>query len=190
MSENTLEKNFEIYKNGLIKIIGEESTDLLIESLGGEEKIMRASYATTRNTGLAYEGSFIQNIIRLAKYANAINDLLPEDKRVEKKSINKICLLSQIAKVIFFEENDNNWEVTNRGIVYKYAKLNGALRIGERSLLISMNANIKFDEFEFEAMQILDKKDDNDNFTKYYSSTLSVIIKEAAEIITLINRVE
>ena len=76
MSENTLEKNFEIYKNGLIKIIGEESTDLLIESLGGEEEIMRASYATTRNTGSAYEGSFIQNIIRLAKYAKAINHLL------------------------------------------------------------------------------------------------------------------
>jgi len=188
MSENIIQKNFEIYKNGLIKIFGDNIAISIIEALGGEEKIAKASYSNLENSGSAFEGSFIKNVIRLTKYANAINDILPEDNKVDKASINKVCLLSQIAKVLLFEENDNNWEIVNRGINYKYAALDGALRVGERSTLIAMNAGVKFNEFEFEAMRILDKTGDDDNYTKYFSSSLSTVIRQAAEIITLINK--
>jgi len=188
MSENIIQKNFITYKNGLIKLFGENIATAIIDQLGGEDKIARATYSNLENSGSAYEGAFIRNIIKLTRYANDINNLLPPENQAEKASINKVCLLSQIAKVLLFEENDNNWEIVNRGMNYKYAELDGALRVGERSTLIAMNAGVKFNEFEFEAMRILDKSGDDDNYTKYFSSSLSTVIRQASEIITMINK--
>ena len=89
-----------------------------------------------------------------------------------------------------YEENDNNWEIINRGMPYNFNnELEGALRIGERSTLIAMNAGVKFTEVEFEAMRIIDKDNSEDNYTKYFSSPLSTVIRQASELITLTNRI-
>lgn len=188
MSENIIQKNFLTYKNGLIKLFGDNIASALIDQLGGEDKIARATYSNLENSGSAFEGAFVKNVIKLTRYANSINNILPEEFRANTDSLNKVCLLSQIAKIQLFEENDNNWEIVNRGINYKYAELDGALRVGERSILIAMNAGVKFDAFEFEAMRILDKYGDEDNYTKYFSSPLSTVIRQASEIITMINK--
>lgn len=85
-----------------------------------------------------------------------------------------------------FLPNDNEWEVTKRGMNYKFNDaLDGALRSGERSILIATNAGIKFSEIEFEAMRINDKSVDDD-YSRYYSSPLSVCVRQASEIINLI----
>ena len=73
-------------------------------------------------------------------------------------------------------------------MVYKYNKLNGALRTGERSIMLATNAGITFDEFEFEAMGILDSNTEDDSYKKYFSSSLSTVVRQAAEIITLMNK--
>lgn len=190
MSENTIEKNYKTYKTGLIKILGEDIANAIIEVLGGEEKVADATYANLADTGAAFKGSFIRNIIRLTNYAYKINALLPEEYRANSDSINKVCLLSQIAKVLIYSENPNNWEVVNRGMIYKFNELDGALRIGERSTLIAMNAGVKFNEIEFEAMRILDKASDDDNYTKYYASSLSTVVRQANELVTMVNRKE
>ena len=190
MSENVIEKNYNTYEKGLIKLFGEETAYAIIDALGGKERVAKASYANMADSGSAFEGSFIKNVIKLTRLANDINALLPDEVKAPVDSINKVCMLSQIAKVLLFEENDNTWEITNRGIVYKYAKLDGALRVGERSCLIASNAGIKFTETEYEAMRILDKSVDDDTYSKYFSSSLSTVIRQAAELITLINRAE
>lgn len=188
MSENAIKKNFETYKKGLVKLFGEEITNRLIEAIGGEDALAKATYASLSDTGAAYEGAFIKNIIRLTQYANKINELLPEDIRADVNSVNKVCMLSQIAKVLLYEENDNNWEIANRGMLYKYASLEGALRVGERSTMIASNAGVILNEVEYEAMRILDKDGSDDNFSKYFSSPLSTVVRQASEIITLANR--
>lgn len=126
----------------------------------------------------------------VATYAVKINALLPEDKQVDKDSLVKVILLSQISKVLMFTPNTNDWEVQKRGMVYTFNNLEGALRMGERSLLIAMNAGVKFTAEEFEAMRILDKSSDDDNYAKYYSSMLSTLVKQANEIVMVLNKVE
>ena len=188
MSENIIAKNFAIYRSGLEKLFGVDIADKLIETLGGEDKVANASYAATKDTGAAYAGSFVKNVIKLVNIANKINGILPEEIKVNAESLNKICMLSQISKVLLFEENDNNYEIINRGMVYKYAQLAGALRTGERSTLIASNAGITFTEIEYEAMRAIDNASGNDNYTKYFSSNLSMIIRQAYEIINAVNR--
>ena len=188
MSENIIAKNFAIYRSGLEKLFGVEIADKLIDALGGEDKVANASYAATKDTGAAYAGSFVKNVIKLVNIANKINGILPEEIKVNAESLNKICMLSQISKVLLFEENDNNYEIINRGMVYKYAQLAGALRTGERSTLIASNAGITFTELEYEAMRAIDNASGNDNYTKYFSSNLSMIVRQAYEIINAVNR--
>lgn len=186
----SVEEKFENYKNRLINVFSEEIVENLFKSLGGEEKIMNAVFGNTVETGVAYDGSLVACSLAIENYAKQINEMLPSSKRAAEDSIVKVALLSHIAKAVMFTENDNSWEKTNRGILYKFEDLDGALRCGERSILLAMNAGVRFTEEEFEAMRIMDKSGDNDNYTKYYSSSLSLVIRQANEIITLIKHIK
>ena len=189
LSKEILVSNFSKYKKKLITYVGEQETESIIEELGGDDAVMNATYANMDNTGLAYDGSFTETVIALTVYAIKINGLLPEEKQVSKESIAKVALLSQIGKVLLFKPQTNDWRRKNLGENYSYAELDGAIRVGERSILIAMNSGVKFTEFEFEAMRIMDKQNENaDNYSKYFSGTLSMIIKQANEMIDIINR--
>lgn len=189
MQKDILLKNFDKYYEGIKYTVGEKLADKLVEALGGEEKIMSAPFFNIEDSGVAYEGAFTKNVIRLVKIAYDINDNLPEDIKVDELSINKVCLLSHISKVLLYEVNDNKWEVANRGMNYKFNnELKGALRVGERSTLIAMNVGVKFSELEFEAMRIMDKDVNDDSYSRYYSSPLSLIVRQANEILDCINR--
>ena len=189
LSKEILVSNFSKYKKKLITYVGEQETESIIEELGGDDAVMNATYANMDNTGLAYDGSFTETVIALTVYAIKINGLLPEEKQVSKESIAKVALLSQIGKVLLFKPQTNDWRRKNLGENYTYAELDGAIRVGERSILIAMNSGVKFTEFEFEAMRIMDKQNENaDNYSKYFSGTLSMVIKQANEMIDIINR--
>ena len=189
LSKEILVSNFSKYKKRLITYVGEQEAESIIEELGGDDAVMNATYANMDNTGLAYDGSFTETVIALTVYAIKINDLLPEEKQVSKESIAKVALLSQIGKVLLFKPQTNDWRRKNLGENYSYAELDGAIRVGERSILIAMNSGVKFTEFEFEAMRIMDKQNENaDNYSKYFSGTLSMVIKQANEMIDIINR--
>lgn len=189
LSKEILVSNFSKYKKRLITYVGEQEAESIIEELGGDDAVMNATYANTDSTGLAYDGSFTETVIALTVYAIKINDLLPEEKQVSKESIAKVALLSQIGKVLLFKPQTNDWRRKNLGENYSYAELDGAIRVGERSILIAMNSGVKFTEFEFEAMRIMDKQNENaDNYSKYFSGTLSMVIKQANEMIDIINR--
>lgn len=190
LSEDIILKNYDDFKKRLEAYVGVEETNNLINSLGGDDVVMDASYANLTDSGLAYKGSLIETMLNITKYAVKINQLLPENKQANLNSIVKVGLLHHIAKVLLYEPNDNNWEITNRGMVYKYnSELEGALRVGERSTLLSSNAGIKFSELEYEAMRIMDKTND-DNYAKYYSSSLSIVIKQANEIVNHIYKIK
>ena len=189
MDKDILISNFSKYKKRLVSYVGEEETSKIIEAIGGENTLMNATYANMENSGLAYDGSFCQTIINLTVIALKLNDLLPEAKQVSKESIAKVALLSQIGKVQLFKPQTDEWRKTKLKEFYTYNELDGALRVGERSILIAMNAGVKFDEFEYEAMRIMDKQNENaDNYSKYFSGALSVIIKQANELVDLINK--
>ena len=189
LSQEILVSNFSKYKKRLVAYVGEQEAASIIEELGGEEAVMTATYANTENTGLAYNGSFTETVIALTVYAIEINNLLPQEKQASKESIAKVALLSQIGKVLLYKPQDNDWRKKNLGENYKYADLDGAIRVGERSILIAMNSGVKFTELEFEAMRIMDKQNENtDNYSKYFSGSLSTVIKQANEIIELIHR--
>lgn len=186
LTEETKQKNYLLF----IKKLNEIGVNTSVIEENFKDAIMNASYTHSNDFGLAYDGSLLNNVLRvMTPYAIKINEALPENLRVNKNSLLKVCLLMHISKCITFEKNDNKWEVENRGIVYKYAKLPASLKLGMRSLIFCQDLGIKFDEFEAEAMIVLDR-DANEGQVKYFSSTLATIIKQANELTFLQNRLE
>lgn len=187
MSQDLKVSDYAKYKKALDVYLGSEFADKIIEALGGEETVMNASFATTKDTGLAYEGSFTHAALCITKIATEQNERMPENIKVKKESIVKVGLLSHIAKCVMLTKNTNDWEVKQRGMIYTFKDSPefGALRTGERSILIAMTNGIKFTEQEYEAMRIMDKTDGDDNYSKYFSGPLSMVVRHANEILTL-----
>ena len=196
MQQDIKAKNFTNFKTCLIKLaneaqgVSEESVERLIESLGGEESIMEATFSSKSEDGSAEDGALVKNILKLTKIANAINDILPESVRADKWSLNKVCFLSHLAKAVMFEPNDSTWEINNKCIMYKFVELEGALRVGERSIMLACNAGIQFTPEEFEAMRIFDKSGEEDTMLKFFSSPISVVVRQANELLFVQNRTE
>ena len=179
ISEEIKNKNLQLFFKKLSDV--GVNTDILQQLYG--DKLLNATYAMQLDTNLAYEGSLINTLLRvLTPLAININNLLSEDKKCDNNIVIKIALLHQIAKCTMFEHNTNQWEVDNRGMAYKYAKYDAAIKLGARSIAICSECGIKLSPIEIEAMLINDRDDDQ---SRYFSNVLSNVIKNANELTNL-----
>lgn len=174
-------KNYELYLKKLNQL-GIDTTKL-VENYG--EKIADATFSISNSNGLAFEGSLIDTILyKLTPYAVKINDLFPKEMQVDKNSLVKVCLLHHIAKAIRLEKNDNEWEIKNRGLLYKYTTNQPSIRTGLHSLMIATNCGIMFTTEEAEAMTVNDR-DLSDDQARWHSSLMASIVRQANEMVYL-----
>ena len=187
LSQEVLVNNFLNYRRFLDALIGKPLSDKLIENVGGEESLMRASFGMQDDSGTAFEGSLVMCSLEIAEYAKKINETF--NFGISNASIYKVALLSHIAKALMYVKNTNEWEVQKRGFLYKFNNsLNGSMRCGERSVYISMQADIKFTEEEFEAMRVVDKINEGDGEIRWYGTPLSMVIRQANEIVNILKK--
>lgn len=182
ITKETKEKNLKLFFKKLSQL-GIE-INCLEENFGNA--IMNGSFTNSNEFGHAYEGSLLEIVLKiLTPYAVKLNELLPEDKRVDKDTLVKVCLLHHLAKAIRLIPNDNAWEVEKRGFVYKYNSDLPSIRTGLHSLIICQNCNIQFTAEEAEAMTVNDR-DLTDDQARWHSSIMATIIRQANEITYLI----
>ena len=180
--------NYAKFKHYLNNLVGEDVADKLVQIVGGEDILMNTSFGMNEESHTAYDGALIKISLEIADYASKLNNLLPEDIRVPNSVIYKVALLHHIGKAVMYVKNDNDWEIKNRGIYYKFKSNEIPLRCGERSILLTMSAGVKFTDEEFEAMRVVDKISEGDTAIRWYGSTLSMLIRQANEIITLVEK--
>lgn len=178
VTTETKEKNLMLFFKKLSQL-GIE-TACLEETYGAA--IMNGSFTNSNEFGNAYEGSLLEIVLKtLTPYAVKLNELLPEDKRVDKDTLVKICLLHQLAKAIRLIPNDNAWEIEKRGLVYKYNSDLPSIRTGFHSLIICQNCGIPFTTEEAEAMTVNDR-DLTDDQARWHSSIMATIVRQASEL--------
>jgi len=175
------EENYQLFLTKLNEI--GIPTEKLDEKYG--ELIKNATFSTTADSGLAYEGSLIYAILyKLTPYAIRLNELLPEPIRASKDSIIKVCLLHQLGKAVRIEPNTNDWEVKNKGMVFKYKNDMPAIRTGLHSLAMCSECGIEFSIDEVEAMTVNDR-DMTDMQSRFHSSIMSCMVRQASEMVYL-----
>lgn len=173
--------NYELYLKKLNQI-GIDTTKLA-EDFG--EQIAEATFSVNSDNGLAYDGALINTILyKLTPYAIKLNELYPQEIQVDKNSLVKVCLLHQIAKAVRLTKNDNEWEIKNRGLVYKYTTNQPSIRTGLHSLVIAQNCGIQFTPEEAEAMTVNDR-DLTDDQARWHSSLMASIVRQASEMVYL-----
>lgn len=176
-----VEKNYELFINKLGQL-GIDTTKLNDEF---GELIKNATFSHATSNGLAYDGALLNTLLyKLTPYAVKLNELFPPDIRVDKQSLVKVCLLHQIAKAVRLVPNDNQWEVEKRGFIYKYSSENPSIRTGLHSLIMCQNCGIPFTVEEAEAMTVNDR-DLTDDQTRWHSSVMASIVRQANEMVYL-----
>ena len=178
ITEEIKNKNYELYLKKLSQL-GIDTT--LFAEIAGD-KLKEATFTNTNDFGNAYPGSLIEIVLKvLTPYAVKLNELLPEEQRVDKNTLVKICLLHHIAKAVRLVPNDNQWEIEKRGMVYKYAEDQASIRTGLHSLILAQQAGIQFTPEEAEAMTVNDR-DLTDDQARWHSSVMSTIVRQANEL--------
>ena len=178
ITTETKEKNLKLFFKKLSQL-GIE-TSCLEEKYAN--KILNGSFTNSNEFGNAYEGSLLEVILKiLTPYAVKLNELLPEEKKVDKNTLVKICLLHQLAKAIRLIPNDNSWEIEKRGLVYKYDSELPSIRTGLHSLILCQNCGIEFTVEEAEAMTVNDR-DLTDDQARWHSSIMATLVRQASEL--------
>lgn len=172
------EKNLKLYYEKLEKL------GIKTSVLGSNynDKLLNATFTNSNEFGNAYDGSLLEIVLKvLTPYAVRINELLPEEQRVDKNTLVKVCLLHQIAKAVRLIPNDNEWERDKRGLMYKYDSDLPSIRTGLHSVSMCFDCGIPLTTEEIEAMTINDR-DLSDDQARWHASTMATIVRQANEL--------
>lgn len=178
MTQEEKEKNFDLF----IKKVEQcgVNTEKLVENYG--DALRNAPFTNINDNGNAYPGSLINIVLKtLTPYAVRLNELLPEEQRVDKTTLVKICLLHHIGKAIKLVPNTNSWEVEKRHMLYTYNNELPSIRTGLMSLSMLNECGIFLTKEEIEAITINDR-DLTDDQSRFFASTMASIIRMANEL--------
>lgn len=154
-------------------------TDDLLQFLG--EDFFNAPASNMLEYHNCFDGGLLDHLLRVTKYAYNINKILPDNLKQENESLIKVSLLSQIGKSKIFEKCLSDWHKKNQGKYYEFIKNVVSMTVGERSAYYATKFGVELKEYEFQTLMNLGKSDD-DKMSKFYSDTLTVIIKQATEL--------
>ena len=129
----------------------------------------------------AFPGGLVDYILRVTKYGINLNSILPDNQKVDKSSIIKVCFLHQLGKVRLYKFCESEWHRKNQGKMYDFNEDLVSMRVSERSAYYTMKFGVDLTEEEYQSIVNYDKTDD-DKQSKWYGSTLSTILRMANEL--------
>ena len=145
-----------------------------------KEELAKSPCAINEEMGTAYKGALLVHINMTTALAQRIAKMISGTFQVDENSLLKACAIMHLSKRFLYVENDNEWEINNRGLNFKFNKeLEGCLKGGERSALEALNNGVKLTPTEFEAIKSLDVEEETKN---PFKSILTTIIKQANEL--------
>lgn len=145
-----------------------------------KDELLSSPCAVNDEAGTAYKGALITHINMTCALAQRLAKMVSGTFQVEETSLLKICCIMHLSKRHIYEINDNEWEIKNRGLNFKFRKdLEGVLKGSERSIIEAMNNGVKLTETEFEAIKSFDEIDANNNM---YKSIYTTIVRQANEL--------
>jgi hypothetical protein len=155
-------------------------TEELMSFLG--ENFIKAPASTMSDLHNAFEGGLIDHLLRVTKYAVSINEtILPENLKLQKKDIIKVCFLHQIGKAHLYTPCTSEWHIKNQGKMYDFNDDLTSMRVGERSAHYVLTNGVTLTEEEYQAIINFDK-DDSDKQAKYHNSLLGDLLKMANQL--------
>jgi hypothetical protein len=146
-----------------------------------KDELLSSPCGISEEMGTAYKGALIMHINMTIALAQRIAKMISGTFQINEESMLKACAIMHLSKRHLYIENDNEWEVKNRGLNFKFNKeLEGCIKGGERSALEALNNGVNLTPIEFEAIKAFDNIDDNS--ANAFKSIITTIIKQANEL--------
>ncbi len=123
-------------------------------------ELLSSPCAITEDMGTAYKGALLMHINMVMALAQRMTKMISGTFQMDEDSLLKVCCIMHLSKRYMYVENENEWEIKNRGMLFKFAKdMEGCLKGGERSALEALNNGVHLSPIEFEAIKALDEED-------------------------------
>lgn len=151
-------------------------TKELLDFLG--EDLYTSPYSSSLNMIGCYPGGLLHQVIKSCRYSLKLNEILSEHLQNPTATIIKVVFLCQIGKTFMFKLNDKS---VQGGKMYDFNDDIVRLHVGERSAYYALKYGVKLTEEEYQAIINIDKEND-DKMARYFSSTLSHMIKTGFEL--------
>lgn len=146
-----------------------------------KDEMMASPCAVSDEMGTAYKGALLVHINMVMAMAQRIAKMVSGTFEIDEESLFKVIAIMHLSKRLVYVENDNEWEIKNRGLNFKFAKgIEGCLKGGERSALEALNNGVNLTPIEFEAITCLD--DDSESGKKSFLSIMTTIVRQANEL--------
>ncbi len=144
-------------------------------------ELLSSPCAVSEEMGTAYKGALLIHINMVMALAQRVAKMISGTFEVDENTLLKSIAIMHLSKRLIYVENDNDWEIKNRGLMFKFAKgVEGCLKGGERSALEALNNGIKLTPIEFEAITCLDE--DVEASKKPFLSIYTTVIRQANEL--------
>jgi len=145
-----------------------------------KEELLSSPCAINEEAGTAYKGALIMHINMICALAQRLAKMVSGTFQIDEVTLLKICCIMHLSKRNIYEVNDNEWEIKNRGLIFKFRKnIEGILKGSERSLLEALNNGVNITPTEYEAIKSLDDTEANNNMCK---SIYTTIVRQANEL--------
>jgi len=146
-----------------------------------KNELLSSPCAVSEEMGTAYKGALLIHINMVMALAQRVAKMISGTFEIDENTLLKSIVIMHLSKRLVYVENDNDWEIKNRGLMFKFAKgVEGCLKGGERSALEALNNGVKLTPIEFEAITCLD--DDVEASKKPFLSIYTTVIRQANEL--------
>lgn len=144
-------------------------------------ELLSSPCAVSEEMGTAYKGALLIHINMVMALAQRVAKMISGTFEIDENTLLKSIAIMHLSKRLVYVENDNDWEIKNRGLMFKFAKgVEGCLKGGERSALEALNNGVKLTPIEFEAITCLD--DDVEASKKPFLSIYTTVIRQSNEL--------
>jgi hypothetical protein len=144
-------------------------------------ELLSSPCAVSEEMGTAYKGALLIHINMVMALAQRVAKMISGTFEIDENTLLKSIAIMHLSKRLVYVENDNDWEIKNRGLMFKFAKgVEGCLKGGERSALEALNNGVKLTPIEFEAITRLDE--DVEASKKPFLSIYTTVIRQANEL--------
>lgn len=186
MSENELNNKFlKQYLEGFSRANCETEVEELLLAVGSDLLIAPGSYRV--DGGFAYEGGLLNKMVTFSELVVNINNALPKNKRLPEAKVIKTSLLALIGAYNIYTPEKSDWHI-KQGIMYKFSTEKSLpLSIGERTIKLCNEFNVKLDVDEYCAILNLFKPE-TDKQSDLFNPLLGDILKSAHKLNNNINK--
>lgn len=146
-----------------------------------KNELLSSPCAVSEEMGTAYKGALLIHINMTMALAQRLAKMISGTFEFNEETLLKTIAIMHLSKRLVYVENDNDWEIKNRGLMFKFAKgVEGCLKGGERSALEALNNGVKLTPTEFEAITCLDE--DVEASKKPFLSIYTTVVRQANEL--------